>query len=105
MTAFTEPCVLLLSERSMDAGGGTDTLLRRVTSVLTSRFLLDIQEASRRTAAIMFTGGSELSSGAPYFSTFRASWNSFSRDLSTPMAFSFQSESRSSRCCADSEEQ
>ncbi|TFK85095.1 hypothetical protein K466DRAFT_654427, partial [Polyporus arcularius HHB13444] len=81
MTAFTEP----------------------VTSVLTSRFLLDIQEASRRTAAIMFTGGSELSSGAPYFSTFRASWNSFSRDLSTPMAFSFQSESRSSRCCADSE--
>ncbi|RDX51235.1 hypothetical protein OH76DRAFT_318540 [Lentinus brumalis] len=83
MTAFTEP----------------------VTSVLTSRFLLDIQEASRRSAAAMSTGGSESSSGVLYFSTSRASWSSFSRDLSTPMAFSFQSESPSCLGGADSQGQ
>ncbi|KAI0704490.1 hypothetical protein C8T65DRAFT_653709 [Cerioporus squamosus] len=68
MTAFTEP----------------------VTSVLTARFLLDIQEASRRPTAAMSTDGSELSSRTPYFST--ASWSTFSGILSTPMSVSFLSD-------------
>lgn len=89
MTAFTEPCVCL-SHEVRTIPRDTDMPHRRVTSVLTARFLLDIQEASRRPTAAMSTDGSELSSRTPYFST--ASWSTFSGILSTPMSVSFLSD-------------
>ncbi|RPD53396.1 hypothetical protein L227DRAFT_581421 [Lentinus tigrinus ALCF2SS1-6] len=70
MTAFTEP----------------------VTTVLTSRFLLDIQEASRRPVAAMSTDASM--SGAANSST--APWSSFAGSLSTAVYFSFIPDSQSS---------